>query len=151
MNFWLVMSRKQPTPPPSKDTRDGRVPDRSVKPATPTAPPNVSWVSVKGISEGKVKKGGQNSFPTSVRPDDPKGQSVSTIEQPKPRGSGTPISEIVARHVLDRMELGMKRYGEPLMANNGRDPLIDAYQEAHDLTVYLCQALVEKYGEDFEL
>lgn len=112
------MSRKQPTPPPPRNTRDGRVPDRSVTPSTPTAPPNVPW--------------------------------VSTVEQPKPHGSGTPISEIVARHVLDRMELGMKKYGEPLMANNGRDPLIDAYQESHDLTVYLCQALVEKYGENFE-
>lgn len=75
---------------------------------------------------------------------------VASVDQPSPKGKGTPIADIVAKHVLERKELGTKRYGEPLKANNGRDPLIDLYQELHDALVYTCQLLVEKYGEDVE-
>lgn len=32
----------------------------------------------------------------------------------------------------------------PLQAHNGRDPLVDAYQEALDLVVYLRQAIEER-------
>lgn len=71
------MSRKQPTPPPAKNTRDGRVPDRSVKPDKPTEPPNVPSPGVEDfITEGTVKKGGQNPPPTTSRPDAPKGQDI---------------------------------------------------------------------------
>lgn len=36
------------------------------------------------------------------------------------------------------------KYGTPLQANNGRNPLIDAYQEALDLCVYLRQEIEER-------
>jgi hypothetical protein len=39
--------------------------------------------------------------------------------------------------------VGRERYGVPLTAGNGRDHLIDAYQEALDLAVYLANELVE--------
>ena len=39
---------------------------------------------------------------------------------------------------------GRAKYGTPLQTHNGRDALVDAYQEALDLTVYLAQVL----GED---
>ena len=48
------------------------------------------------------------------------------------------VGDMVAR---DRV--GRARYGTPLQPHNGRDALIDAYQEALDLTVYLKQYLVE--------
>ena len=35
-------------------------------------------------------------------------------------------------------------HGTPLQAHNGRDPLVDAYQEALDLAVYLRQAIEER-------
>lgn len=44
---------------------------------------------------------------------------------------------LVKRDMAERHELGKKRYGTPLTADNGRDHLLDAYQEALDLVVYL--------------
>jgi len=41
--------------------------------------------------------------------------------------------------LLERRAVGVRKYGIPLTTHNGRDPLIDAYQEALDLVVYLAQ------------
>lgn len=49
----------------------------------------------------------------------------------------------VAKDMKDRHEVGVARYGTPLQANNGRDALVDAYQEILDSIVYLKQVLVE--------
>lgn len=58
-----------------------------------------------------------------------------------------PQNSIVVRAIeldmLERDQIGRERYGVPLQAHNGRDPLVDAYQEALDLRVYLEQATVE--------
>lgn len=43
-----------------------------------------------------------------------------------------------------RPQFGLAKYGTPLQANNGRDALKDAYEEALDLLVYLRQALTER-------
>jgi hypothetical protein len=47
-------------------------------------------------------------------------------------------------HVIDDMRardrMGRARYGVPLTADNGRNHLVDAYQEALDLLVYLVAA-----------
>ncbi len=45
-------------------------------------------------------------------------------------------------HARDLM--GREKYKIPLRPHNGRDPLLDAYQEALDLCVYLKQALMER-------
>lgn len=45
-----------------------------------------------------------------------------------------------------RKRVGIERYGMPLQAFNGRDALIDAYQEALDLCCYLRQAIEERTG-----
>lgn len=55
-----------------------------------------------------------------------------------------PIWELVIADMRERDRVGRARYGTPLQANNGRDPLIDAYQEALDLAVYLRQAIAER-------
>ncbi|MBZ4371496.1 hypothetical protein [Corallococcus sp. AS-1-6] len=39
---------------------------------------------------------------------------------------------------------GRERYGVPLQAGNGRDALVDAYQEQLDFVVYLRQAIEER-------
>jgi hypothetical protein len=48
------------------------------------------------------------------------------------------------RHVIDDMRardrMGRERYGVPLTADNGRNHLVDAYQESLDLLVYLVAA-----------
>lgn len=83
----------------------------------------------------------------------------STLQQPEPTPAGgdhihdlvvanllsspRPWGQQIARDVAARKQLGIERYGVPLQANNGRDALVDAYQEALDLAVYFEQALVE--------
>jgi hypothetical protein len=62
---------------------------------------------------------------------------------PKPRNS-RPIWELVIEDMQSRDAVGRERYGTPLQAHNGRDSLVDAYQEALDLSVYLRQAIEEK-------
>lgn len=83
-------------------------------------------------------------------------------EPPPSEGSGPPIVELVvadvdkyrlskiAAELADdlrvRAEVGRKKYGTLLMAYNGRDPIVDAYQEALDLVMYLRQAREEARG-----
>ena len=64
-------------------------------------------------------------------------------DQPTPKGEGREIGELVLSDIEDRIKKGVETYGEPLKANNGRNPLIDAYQEALDLAIYLRQAIEE--------
>lgn len=52
------------------------------------------------------------------------------------------IIETIGRKAIAAM--GRARYGTPLQAGNGRDALVDAYQEALDLCVYLRQAIEER-------
>ena len=68
-----------------------------------------------------------------------------TEEQPAPQPNGSrPIWDLVIEDMQARDRLGRERYGAPLQTNNGRDALIDAYQEALDLCVYLRQAIEER-------
>ena len=46
----------------------------------------------------------------------------------------------LAGQMQDRRDQGIARYGVPLQYDNGRDPWIDALQEALDLVAYLWQA-----------
>jgi hypothetical protein len=85
--------------------------------------------------------------------------TAATADQPTPTSSDRPhISDIVAAelratgHGIDlaiaddidaRKQLGISRYGTALQAGNGRDALVDAYQEALDLAVYVQQAVEE--------
>lgn len=65
--------------------------------------------------------------------------------QPLPQpNTSTPIWDLVIADMRERDNVGRQRYGTPLQANNGRDALIDAYQEALDLVVYLRQAIEER-------
>lgn len=65
--------------------------------------------------------------------------------QPPPQPTtGRPIWDLVIEDMRARDLQGRAKYGVPLQANNGRDPLMDAYQEALDLCVYLRQAIEER-------
>lgn len=59
--------------------------------------------------------------------------------------AGTNVETV--RDVLDDMAardaIGRERYGTPLMTRNGRDPLVDMYQEDLDAVVYMKQAMLE--------
>jgi len=69
-------------------------------------------------------------------------------DQPPPIHNDQPaIWDLVKKDIADRDQVGVERYGTRLQPFNGRDALIDAYQEALDLVVYLRQALYEKHGK----
>ena len=59
-----------------------------------------------------------------------------------------PVVAQVMIDLTERMEIGIKTYGEALRANNGRDALQDAYEEALDLACYLKQAMIERDNAD---
>lgn len=68
--------------------------------------------------------------------------------QPPPTKNELPfIKDLVIKDIEDRAEAGYTKYGVWLQPFNGRDPLIDAYQELLDGAKYLRQALYEKYGK----
>lgn len=46
----------------------------------------------------------------------------------------------------ERNQIGTAKYGVPLRVGDGRDSLIDAYQECLDLIVYLAKAAFERQG-----
>lgn len=60
------------------------------------------------------------------------------------KNDSTPIVKLLIEDVLDRDRIGRAKYGTSLQAGNGRDPLVDAYQEALDLAFYLRQAIAER-------
>jgi hypothetical protein len=53
------------------------------------------------------------------------------------------LRELLVTDARERDAVGRQRYGTPLQAGNGRDALVDAYQESLDLVVYLRQAIEE--------
>lgn len=54
------------------------------------------------------------------------------------------VLPLVQADLCARVEKGTKEYGEPLMTNNGRDALWDAYEEVLDLAMYLRQRIEEE-------
>jgi hypothetical protein len=66
------------------------------------------------------------------------------LNQHTPHGTGADIATLVQRDIEARARVGEQKYGERLRAHNGRRSLVDAYQEALDLCMYLRQALEEK-------
>lgn len=56
------------------------------------------------------------------------------------------VWDLVIEDMKSRDEFGFGKYGTHLQPHNGRKSLVDAYQEALDLVVYLRQAIYEQYG-----
>ena len=73
---------------------------------------------------------------------------VVHVLDPQPAPDATSIHpavwDLVRQDMLERDRQGQQRYGTRLRGHNGRDPLVDAYQEALDLCVYLRQAIYER-------
>lgn len=67
--------------------------------------------------------------------------------EPPPTGAGTPVWPLVIADMQERDRIGTAKYGTPLRVHNGRDALLDAYQEALDLVVYLRQVIEERQQE----
>lgn len=67
----------------------------------------------------------------------------AAIEEPAPTPGRVDIGDLVLDDIQARIDLGYERYGTKLQAHNGRDALMDAYQEAIDLVMYLRQMIAE--------
>ena len=72
--------------------------------------------------------------PTKQRPGD----------QPLPRGGQRCVQDRLIAEIEQRKQLGIQRYGQPLMTGNGRDAVRDAWEEAIDLAAYLTQVMMER-------
>ena len=71
-----------------------------------------------------------------------------SVPEPAPVKNELPaVWDLVLIDMVDRDKSGRKKYGTPLQPHNGRDALVDAYQEALDLVVYLRQAIYERNGK----
>lgn len=70
--------------------------------------------------------------------------SLNNPEPAPQKNLGPAIWELVIRDMAQRDLVGRKKYGTPLQPFNGRDALIDAYQEVLDLCVYLRQVIYER-------
>jgi hypothetical protein len=71
-------------------------------------------------------------------------EPATTIQKPPEENDGTVVLDRVLKDFQDRAEVGKARYGTYLKTNNGREALVDAYQEAMDLVMYLKQELMER-------
>jgi hypothetical protein len=68
-------------------------------------------------------------------------------KQPKSvPNDGPAVWDLVFADMNERDQMGTRKHGTRLQPNNGRDVLVDAYQEALDLVVYLRQAIYERDG-----
>lgn len=67
------------------------------------------------------------------------------VDQPEPvPNGGRPIWDLVVEDMQARDHVGRGRYGTPLQSHNGRDALVDAYQEILDAAVYMRQLIEER-------
>jgi len=70
---------------------------------------------------------------------------VSDSGQPAPiMNDGPFVKDLVIADIEELCERRRVKYGTHLQANNGRDALQDAYEEALDLCLYLKQVLMER-------
>ncbi len=64
--------------------------------------------------------------------------------EPMPAPGRADILPLVIEDLRARDKAGTRKYGTTLQSHNGRDCLIDAYQEALDLAMYLRQLIAER-------
>jgi hypothetical protein len=71
--------------------------------------------------------------------------STATAKQRPPRpNENARIIDLVMEDLRQRAEMGKETYNTYLQPFNGREALVDAYQEALDLCMYLKQAIQER-------
>jgi len=64
--------------------------------------------------------------------------------QPMPTANDEPdVQSAVIADIEARRLVGIARYGTALQPHNGRNALLDAYEEVLDLAMYLKQRLIE--------
>lgn len=82
------------------------------------------------------------AMPELMRPE------AVTDPQPMPQTNDHPsIQDLVMADFAARKADGIRKYGTALQPFNGRDPLVDLYQELLDACQYCRQALAERDGQ----
>jgi hypothetical protein len=72
--------------------------------------------------------------------------NYSVPELPPIANDRPSIHDLVIQDMEDRKQFGLNKYKTTLQPHNGRDALVDAYQESIDLCFYLRQAIAERDG-----
>jgi hypothetical protein len=86
--------------------------------------------------------------PPLARPDEPACWDfvLAALDTARP----DPIDEQLRADMAARDAFGLAKYGQRLKTNDGRNPLVDGFQELLDLVVYLAKDAAEveqKYGK----
>lgn len=68
----------------------------------------------------------------------------AALPQPAPTEGQADVTDLVIRDLVARRAMGTAKYGTPLRTFNGRNALMDAYQEVLDLANYLRQRIAEE-------
>jgi hypothetical protein len=76
---------------------------------------------------------------------------LSTPEPDPIPNDSTPVWDLVIEDMRARDNEGRRKYGTPLQAGNGRDALVDAYQEILDAAVYLRAEIEDRKAGPVEL
>lgn len=74
---------------------------------------------------------------------------IGQLGTPLPRGVA--VFDVLVQDMRARDAAGRERYGVPLTAHNGRDQLVDAYQETLDAVVYMRASIEESVGQVREI
>lgn len=98
----------------AKQAKDGNLNDPEPDPVKNEQPPVWPWV----IEQFKILINGHNGYDDKV-------------------------AMYVTNDMAERHLTGIEKYGVPLQPHNGRNALVDAYQEALDLCAYLGQDALE--------
>jgi hypothetical protein len=70
------------------------------------------------------------------------------VDQPAPqRTDGPSMHDLVIADMYERKQVGKDRYGTILQAHNGRDAMVDLYQELLDACVYIRQLIEERVAQ----
>ena len=72
-------------------------------------------------------------------------KNLSNYEPDPIKTDERPVWELVIEDMRQRDNEGRAKYGTPLQASNGRDALVDLYQELLDACVYIRQE-IERRG-----
>jgi len=70
--------------------------------------------------------------------------SYAATSEPSPLPGQSTVADKVIDDINERVQLGLNKYGTKLMTFNGRNALVDLYQELIDATMYIKQLLMEE-------
>ena len=76
--------------------------------------------------------------------------TLGSRQPPEPTDGGEVVVPLVMVDLAARMALGKERYGTELRSHNGRNALLDLYQELLDAVIYCRQLLMEETDEEVQ-